>query len=498
LFKLTLTYNKKPNQVSKKNMKKLFLLIITIVSLNALAIAKDGYNIKVKIQNNTDTLVYLCHYYGKGVTVYKDDSSKVGKDGTIQFESKAPIIGGIYILLGSDKINLLEFLIQNGDNFEFSFDKSAPVKTAEFKNNEENTNFYKYQKYLTGISERYQVITADLVAAKTRADTAAIDERSKLLTKEMVAFRRNFVKEHPKSISATIFNALDEPEIPTKIPNLTNGRPDSNFAYKYYKTHYWDLFNFQDDKIIYSPLYEKKLEEYFKLVVSVPDSFNKEADLILKKTKGTKELGKYSLWWLTRYAETSKVMGMDQSFVHMVENYYMKGDANWLDSASLAKYIKRAMDIAPNMIGQTAADIRIPDINENMSSLTAFAKGNDYTLLIFYDPTCGHCKKEIPSCDSVVNALRNKKIDIKIFGIENAQEDVKWKEFIKEHNLAKDYWLHLHDPNGIGNYRSKFDVYSNPILYLLDKNGKIVGKRIDHNNLGGLVEHLEEVKNKKS
>ncbi len=479
------------------NAKQLYSLIITLLTLATSAYAKDGYSLKVNIKNNADSLVYLCHYYGKGSTVYKDDSCRLGKDGKLKFTSTKPIVGGIYILLGSDKINMLEFLMKNGDDMELSFDKTSSVKTAEFKNSTENTDFYDYQKYLTGISESYQKLTAEYASAKTKKDSLALDERSKKISDEMKAYRRKFVVDHPKSIAANIFNALEEPEVPTVIPKLPNGQKDSTFAYYYYKGHYWDKFNFQDDKIIYSPLYEKKLEDYFKLVISVPDSFNKEADAIMTKTQGTIELKKYSLWWLTRYAESSKVMGMDQSFVHMVENYYMKGQATWLDDTSLAKYVKRAQDIAPNMIGQTAADIRLPDINENMKSLVEYTKQNDYTLLIFYDPTCGHCKKEIPSCDSVVRVLRNKKINIKIFGIENAQEDEKWKAFIKEHNLDTDHWLHIHDPNHIGNYRGKFDVFSNPVLYLLDKNGKIVGKKIDHSNLGGLVEHLVEENQKK-
>jgi peroxiredoxin len=485
------------NSTSKFSLKSILFTCVALFACFGFAQAKDGYNLKVQVKNNQDTLVYLCHYYGKGVTVYKDDSCRLGKDGKMKFSSTKPIVGGIYILLGSDKVNMLEFLMKNGDDIELTFDKTAPVKTADFGSNKENVDFYKYQNYLTGISESFQKINADLALAKTKEDTVKVQDRSQVLSDEMKAYRRKFATDHPQSMAANIFNALEEPEVPKVIPTLPNGRKDSNFAYNFYKGHYWDKFNFQDDKIIYTPLYEKKLEDYFKLVVTVPDSFNKEADIIMKKTKGTTELSKYSLWWLTRYAESSKVMGMDQSFVYMVENYYMKGQATWLDDTSLNKYIKRAMDIAPNMIGQTAADIRIPDINENMKSLVEFAKQNDYTLLIFYDPTCGHCKKEIPSSDSVVKILRNKKIDIKIFGIENAQEDVKWKEFIKENKLDQPYWLHLHDPNHIGNYRSKFDVFSNPILYLLDRNAKIVGKKIDHSNLAGLVEHLVEVANKK-
>jgi hypothetical protein len=52
-------------------------------------------------------------------------------------------------------------------------------------------------------------------------------------------------------------------------------------------------------------------------------------------------------------------MGMDEVFVYMVENYYMKGDAYWLDNDGLQKYYDRAAKIAPNLIGNLAPEIKM-------------------------------------------------------------------------------------------------------------------------------------------
>src|SRR5690606_17306904 len=122
--------------------------------------------------------------------------------------------------------------------------------------------------------------------------------------------------------------------------------------------------NFQDDRLIYTPIYDAKLEEYFsKLVLPLIDSIEFEADKLLSKTEGTKDLYKYTLWWITHYVESSKVMGMDEVFVYLVENYYMKGKAFWLDNEALAKYYDRAQKIAPNVIGNIAPEIKMPDVN---------------------------------------------------------------------------------------------------------------------------------------
>jgi thiol-disulfide isomerase/thioredoxin len=203
------------------------------------------------------------------------------------------------------------------------------------------------------------------------------------------------------------------------------------------------------------------------------------------------ETFKYTLWYLTRWTETSKVMGMDEAFVYLVENYYMKGMATWIDSAQLEKYIKRARDIAPNMIGQPAMNLLMQDTTGTNTVPLSSVKA-DYTVLIFWSPDCGHCKKEIPGFDSLYHAAL-KKYNVKIYAVDADLETDKWKTFIKEHNLGEG-WIHVHDPKRVTNFRSFYDVYSTPTVYLLDDKKVIRGKRIDHNNLLGLIEWLEKRK----
>jgi thiol-disulfide isomerase/thioredoxin len=480
-------------------MKVRFLLLFLIPLVCKNITAKGGYTITANIKNNTDTVLYLAHYYAKPQRVFKTDSAIVNANGDYVFKSDTLSGGGIYLLLNKKFVNIIEILLQDGDKFKLEFDRNEPVKTVKFTGSEENTNFYIYQNYLLELQTKIQAVAAELAIAKTSKDSLKINEKNIALGKEIKTYRNDFIKKHPNSLAATLFRDMEEPEIPASITAADAKRkrkkanPGEQTAYDYYKSNYWRVFDFKNDAVMYTPIYDRKLEDYFKLVLSIPDSFNKEADILLKQTRNSKELFKYTLNWLTYYAENSKVMGMDESFVYLVENYYMRGDAKpWQDSATLAKYVDRARAIAPNMIGQTAADIRVPDINEHMTSFREYCAKQDYTLLIFYDPTCGHCKKEIPASDSVVKQLRKKNIDIKIYGLENAQEDEKWKEFIKEKNLDSTYWLHVHDPNHIGGFRKNYDVRLNPVLYLINREGKIVGKRIDHSNLTSLITNLEK------
>jgi thiol-disulfide isomerase/thioredoxin len=147
-------------------------------------------------------------------------------------------------------------------------------------------------------------------------------------------------------------------------------------------------------------------------------------------------------------------------------------------------------------VGQPAIDVRLPDIEGKITPLSSVYPSNDYTLLVFWSPTCGHCQKEVPKFDSLATEL-NKKVSFKIYGVETDLEDEKWLKLIAEKNLSKN-WIHIHDPNRQGNFRATYDVMSTPSVYLINKEGKIVGKKLDHSNIEGLIDFLEKKKKREA
>jgi thiol-disulfide isomerase/thioredoxin len=473
-------------------MKKIFLSLFILIASYIQVNAKDGYSIKAKFTDQKDTMVYLCNYYGKASNVYRVDSAKLNSNGEVTFKSAKKIVGGIYSILFYDRTTNVEFILNNGDDLSFETTRSNIYQSIVFKGTSENIDFYDYQRFLVKYGAEYQKIEGQLVAAKNKKDTTAVYEKLKVKGKELQDYRENIIAKKPTSFLAKLFNAVSEPEIPTVLPTNPDGTKDSLYPRNFYKGHFWDKYDFRDDRLIYSPLYESKLENYMsKLVIPTPDSVEKECDMILQKAKGMEETFKYSLWYLTRWTETSKIMGMDEAFVYLVENYYMKGLAPWTDSAQLAKYVDRARKIAPNMIGQPAMDIRMMDTS-GINVLPLSAVKANYTILIFWSPTCGHCQKEMPIFDSLYKAAL-KKYNVKIYAVEADGETDKWKKFISENKLG-DGWVHVHDPNHTSNFRAFYDVYSTPTLYLLDENKVIRGKRIDHTNVLGLIEWLEKKK----
>ena len=221
-----------------------------------------------------------------------------------------------------------------------------------------------------------------------------------------------------------------------------------------------------------------------KTVYQIPDSIIKEATLLIEKTRKSQELFKYTVFWITSHFETSKQMGMDAVFVHMAKNYYMTGQAFWADSTTVAKIGDRAKKLDYSLLGKTAPNLIMADTSGAFQVLHAIQK--DYTIAYFWDPTCGHCKKVTPKVKEFYDAFRDE-LSVEVYAVQtNAEERDEWRKYIIENNLN---WINVEDPEQKTAYKYLYDIYSTPVIYLLDKDKKIIAKRLGAEDLEGFIRH---------
>ncbi|PZF71474.1 TlpA family protein disulfide reductase [Taibaiella soli] len=465
--------------------KQTFLLLLCFIALQSFA--GDGYKIKLKITNPVnDSMVYLAHYYAKPFpALYKADSARI-KNGVANLTGKEKLNGGIYVLLLSDMATFFEIILNNGDDLNVTVDTKHLPASIVIKNSPENEHFLTYENYMQGYGIQQDSLKNRLAKARTSSDTTTIKAESERLFKAMNAYRDELRTKYPSSFLAHVLGASTEVQVPEGKHYLPNGKEDSTFAYNYYKTHYWDNFDFKDNRLINTPLLQNKLDQYFnKVLEQIPDTIEKYADIVIAKARGSEDLFKFTLEWLTINSHDSKIMGMDEVFVYLVEDYFMKGDGTWLSPEDLQKRIKRARDIAPNVVGNIAPELKLPDVDGKTQSLSGVQ--SKYTLLLFYSPDCGHCAQEIPKLDSLYRASLKAK-GVKIYAVAT-EDEPKWKDFIKKNNMSD--WINVADWQRTSDYRAKYDIYSTPVIYLLDEKKIIRGKRIDHTNIGTVIEMLE-------
>ena len=111
----------------------------------------------------------------------------------------------------------------------------------------------------------------------------------------------------------------------------------------------------------------------------------------------------------------------------------------------------------------------------------------EFTVLYFYDPDCGHCKKKTPELYEAYMTLRNE--DVEVLAICITTDTDRWKEYIRENNFD---WINLADSNNKSNFRYYYDIRSTPIIYVLDKEKKIIAKKLDASQVQSFITQVRE------
>ena len=306
----------------------------------------------------------------------------------------------------------------------------------------------------------------------------------------MINYRLDIVKTHPTSFMTLMINTMKEPEIP-EIPLLANGRKDSTFAYRFFKSHFWDDCNFTDDRMIRTPVFHNKLKKYFdNILVQNVDTIMREADAMIEKGRPNPEMFKYLIWFITYHYENSDVMGFDKIFVHIVATYYATHQTTWITREINEKIIKKAKSMIQVLIGEKAPNMIMVDTNNQLVSLDAVKA--KYLLVLFWDPSCGHCEKEIPVIKEYYDKNKEK-YGLEIFAVCSDTSLVKWKSSVRKKNMN---WINVDGPRtATGDYHEQYDIRSTPVIYLLDEEKKIVAKRLSADKIGIFLENY--IKNSK-
>jgi len=475
--------------------QKKTVLIFSCLLSSVFSFGKSGYRIEANMPKDiNDSTVYLAHFYGKNLpTIFTMDSARIQANGKATFQNKDSILGGLYLLVYNHKSKIVEFVLNNGDQLSIDF---KPGKNGAnipvFKNSEENNLYQAYNAETEEMGVTNRQLMGKLATAKNHDDTMAVAAAFQQLSAKQTQQRKNFVQQHPNTFLAKVFKSLQSPEPPPGPHYLADGKTiDSLFDYTYFKKHYWDNFDFNDDRLINTPVYDAKLNEYFsKWIYQVPDTINAEADRILKATRNSKELFRYTLRTLVANALQSKIMGMDEVFVYLVEHYYMKGDAYWLSQKDLEWYEDRARKIAPNVLGNPAPELLMQDVFTLADKPLSAVKAK-YTLMVIWDYDCPVCKKEVPKLDSVYNAVLKAK-GVKVYSVASGGDLDKVQEFVKHNNIEE--WTNVADINNNTGFKEKYDAYSTPKVYLLDEDKKIIGKGLDDTNIGVVIDMNEQKK----
>jgi thiol-disulfide isomerase/thioredoxin len=165
----------------------------------------------------------------------------------------------------------------------------------------------------------------------------------------------------------------------------------------------------------------------------------------------------------------------------------------------------------PNLILKDTTDAKWQDF---------YSLKSDYTILYFWDPECGHCKKTTPKLQSLYEKkLKYRNVEVFAVGKAIGKDFQNWKKYVRDNKLTfinaavtdNLYELAKKDPNSLVpvfgdnrpkpttleslNYQTTYDIFSTPVVYILDKDKKIIAKRVSISQIEEILDNLQGYKN---
>ena len=471
--------------------RNLLLFSILFISLSLRAQVLTSYEFKVKIKGVSDTTLFLAHHYG--AQQYVIDTVKINSNSEAVFSGNDTLPGGIYLCVApSLKNKYFEFIVSGKEpKFQMETDTFDFVKNMKVTGSKENTIFYEDLNFINTKKTEITLLKNKLQSVgETSEEGKQIKEEMKSVNKQVEDERARIISENPGLFYASFLQCITDIKIPD-APINPDGTKDSTFAIRYVRNHYFDNINFNDERLLRTNMYDIRVKKYLKdYVQKTPDSINVAIDFILNKTKVNKYTFQFITVMLLNEYANSKIMGFDAVYVYIVDKYYSTGQAFWLDDVGLYRIQAQADKIRPILIGKQAPPLILQDtLNKDIA---LYSLNNKFTVIVFWSPDCGHCKKDMPKFEKLYPELAP--LGVEFYAVYSEEEIDKWKKWLSEHTYP---WINVANIKLKEAYQVKYNVDQTPMIFILDKNKKINGKKIGVDQIKEIILHQLEMENAK-
>jgi thiol-disulfide isomerase/thioredoxin len=473
-------------------LKKSLFSLLTLL-LGAAAAQGQPCKIRVAISGLRDSCVYLGYSYEDRHFVV--DSARLDSSGRTTFARSSLLKRGVYFVAVSG-VRQFELLLSDNQDFAVRTATSSLLDSLTFEGSPENQQFLDYQHFL-----RKQQALAEAVRQRQKAADERHDADSATYYQQQLADTDSAISRYTSRLLAgnggtflgTLLLAMQPLQVPTfDIPDSVANKDSVEHLrrYEYLCAHYFDCFNMADSGLIRTPFFASRIDVFLKkMIPPIPDTIIRYADLLIEKASANGEMLRYVTDYFFRHFQQSDYMGHDAVVVHLADKYYLSGHAAWVTEDYRAKVKEHVDKIRPTLLGSVAPELLLQ--THELTSASLHKTAAEFIILCFWSPDCGHCKEELPRLWTLYQKVRDK--GVAVFAIYTQYERKEWDDYLREHPYD---WVNawdgfeVKDDDGksttysIGSkFRTLYDIHSTPTVFLLDKDKKIIAKRMSIENL---------------
>jgi peroxiredoxin len=451
------------------------------------------YDIIFNIKDAKDTIVYLTlNYEGR---LLLRDSARATTSGMYRFKGTKKLECGFYTLVAQKRIQYANFIIDRLPfNMIMDMDTTGDPTKMNVRNSPENVLVVDFQKRTAKAQQEITELNKAKQEYEKNGSTEKAEEAREQIgkiDKEMKDYIAQLIEEHPDYLFVKMQKAYTQFDVPEFKD--ADGNMDNEARAAYYRTHYWDNFDLGDGRMVFMPITQGKVKDYFEKILQYQevDTINKYIDLTLDRCTDTL-MYQYLVNYLSHHYEASKNLGHDGVFIHIAKNNQLKGKCFWMDEELIEKYRKRVERLEPLLIGQHGKELIIPDTNDNWHSSHALPK--TYVILWFFDPDCPECRRETKKLRALYDSLETAGTrNFDVFAIANDCEPERWKRYVKEEGHP---WLVVGGNKGNIDYLDAYNTYEtgNPSMFILNQKRDIIcNKRIPIEMIPSFLEQYEKI-----
>jgi len=445
-------------------MKLIFFALVFFIAFSKL-IYSQGYKIDIQIKQLHNNEIYLGYHYGN--EQYVIDTVKLDKagKGVLQGSNKLP--EGVYMIV-LPSMKYFDILICDTQTFKIKNDTTNLIENLEITGSKENEDYVNYQK----ISSKYLTQINELTKSSNGNSNNKVDSLQTLLKTE----RLKVIANHKGTFFGSLINSMLDPEIPQSI-NKSDNPADVIKKLNYLYFHYFDNYDFTDERLLFSPiLYNKLLNYYGKIIENNNDTLINSLNNLINLSFKNADVYRYLLNTMLGMFDLSGELPNDEAFVYLAENYYLKDLTPWVNDEFLARLKKHVEDLKPTLMGSYAPSLNLVDTTGKKISLNEVK--SCFTLVIFWNPECEHCAEYLSALKNVYKSFPQDKFQV--YAVLATDNKTRWKSFIKDNNLP---WINVYDATLKNSFIQSYKLYMIPRTFLLSSDKHILLKDFEVDEL---------------